>query len=99
MKLKRREEIKKVNRKEKEKDVKKRGLVYKITDLEDPAVRVNKLPKEGTWLPLSIAAELAGYSSQMVRYLYRNKIIRAINFSSGPTLVNFEDIGKNWHEN
>jgi hypothetical protein len=74
----------------------KKGIKYDLSGMEDPTKSVKKLPKEGVWLPISIAALLCGFSAQMVRFLYMNKIIAAIKFESGPTLVNFSDIEKNW---
>lgn len=59
--------------------------------------KVNKLPSRGKWLPISIAAYMSDYSPQMIRYLYKNKIVRAIKFAVGPILVNYDDIEKNWN--
>jgi len=74
---------------------KKRGLNYDAK-LEYKVKEVSEAPENCDWLPISIASLLTGYTSMMLRFLYKNDIIRSVQFKSGPILVNWKDVIKNW---
>ena len=69
----------------------KKGMNYDLVNMEDPTKKVDTLP-EGSWIPISIAAKVAGCSSQMIRFLYMNKVVDAIKFDVGPILINATEI-------
>ena len=48
--------------------------------------------KNGTWVPLSIAALACGYSHQMLRLLNFKGLIETGKFETGPLLVRVESI-------
>ena len=72
------------------------GLDYQKDSDEISIKRVRKMPSEGLWVPVSVAAQLANYSDQMIRHLYKNGIIKSIKFKRGPVLVNYNDLENNW---
>lgn len=47
---------------------------------------------EGTWLPVSIAAHIAGISKQMARIKINNNLVKCLEFPTGPVLVKLEDL-------
>ena len=54
---------------------------------------VEKLPSNGTWVPLSIAAYIKNYPTEMmIRWAYLNNEIQFIKFPVGPLLVNLDEI-------
>jgi regulator of PEP synthase PpsR (kinase-PPPase family) len=84
----------KIRKQRKKMKLKRKKLNYKTKT--DNVELVTELPNNGTWLPISVAAQTTGYSAQMIRHLYKNKIIKAIKFKNGPILVNQQDILNNW---
>ena len=55
--------------------------------------KVLELPKEGTWVTISHAAQIKGYSSQGIRLMYLNNKIKGIKpLGGGALLVCLEDI-------
>lgn len=57
---------------------------------------VTDVPRTGLWVPISVAAQMAGYSEEMIRHLYKNEIMKSIRFERGPILVNYEEMHENW---
>ena len=57
---------------------------------------VSEIPEEGLWLPVSIAAQMIGFSNEMVRHFYKNEIMGSIRFKRGPILVNYTELKENY---
>jgi len=53
---------------------------------------VNKIPKSGIWLPLSIVSFLTKQSHQKLRLDYLSNKIEGIRFPQGPLLINIESV-------
>lgn len=58
--------------------------------------KVQGLPKNGLWVPISIASQMSKYSDQMIRHLHNNGIIAGIRFERGPMLINYKDLEEKW---
>jgi hypothetical protein len=50
--------------------------------------------KNGTWLPLSVAAFISGYSKQTLRMLYLQGEIKGLKFPVGSLLIKIESVPK-----
>lgn len=60
---------------------------------------VHDMPKQGTWVPLSIASILTNISTVMIRILCQNKIVECFSFrNSNVILCKIEDI-REWINN
>jgi len=67
----------------------------KLNKIRKPK-KVEKLPSNGTWVPLSIAAHIKNHpNGMMIRWQYLNGEIQCIKFPVGPLLVNLDDIKSN----
>ncbi len=74
----------------------KKSLNYDFSNAKIKVKVVKAMPEDGRWVPISVAAQMANYSSQMIRHLYKNEVIGSIKFEKGPVLVNYNDLEENW---
>jgi len=63
---------------------------YKKMRIKNPPESVLSLPKEGTWVPISVAAHMLNCSGQTLRLMVITRQLKAIKFPVGPILVNIE---------
>jgi hypothetical protein len=65
---------------------------YKYLNKKKKILPAERLPQEGTWLPISVVAHLTGFSSQKIRLDYLQNKVEGIKFPVGPILINITSL-------